>query len=472
MNRLEEKRKFDAKAIDNQENKVLTMTLLKNKLINYSQNIENLIEFLNNKFENNLLLHFQIHSCEGFEYPIDNKFIATNSIPSNFEPIYNNTEEYILLRFFCNTKTPFLLKNHSEFCKQLNKKNNTPIFFISPYQDSYEDEYSYIIEPKFEVKITITENNLITSFENYQENDNLFNEVKEKTTLILNNPDKITINLKTKTDRKITLDSNISEIIDKAKNHMELGDCYLANITTTQTISNEKKFISIIDFFRSWIAIYSRYGIFYHDSGKGIACFSPERFLLVQDGIIATEPIKGTLKSKNATPVLEDAVEIWGNKKEIYEHTLVVDLMRNDLYQVCKPESVVVYRPFYARISGSLIQMQSFILGKLKKEENISTCLSKMLPAGSITGTPKKRVCEIISNLETNKRGYYTGVCGILEQNGNFDSTILIRSIYMGQRGIYYGVGAGITTLSDTQLEFEEFEIKLNSFLPVFEGLL
>jgi para-aminobenzoate synthetase component I len=445
---------------------------LKHKLISYSKNIEELIKFLDNKFQNKILLHFQIHSCEGFEFPIENNFIATNTIPNEIGNIYNISEESILLRFFCNTNTKFFLKNHNELCKQLKLKTNSPIFFVSPYQDSYEEEHSYIIEPTFEIKITITKSALKISFENFLENDNLFDEIKEKSTYLFKNPKKIEQDIRRKIDKKITLSPEISEIIDKAKKHMELGDCYLANITTTQTISSEKKFITIMDFFRSWISIYSRYGIYYKDPEKGIACFSPERFLLLKDGIIATEPIKGTLKSKKCMPILDDANEIWANKKEIYEHTLVVDLMRNDLYQVCKPESIIVYRPFYARISGSLIQMQSFILGKLKKEENLSSCLAKMLPAGSITGTPKKRVCEIISNLETNKRGYYTGVCGILEQNGNFDSTILIRSIYMGQRGIYFGVGAGITTLSDTQLEFEEFEIKLNSFLPVFEGLL
>lgn len=445
---------------------------LKQKLISYSKNIEELIKFLDNKFQEKILLHFQIHSCEGFEFQIDNKFIATNIIPNDIGSIYYNTEEYILLRFFCNTNAIFSLKNQSEFYKQLKLKNNSPIFFISPYQDSYEEEPSYIIKPKFEIKITITKNELKISFENYFESDVIFNETKEKSLFIFKNPEGITQNNTKKISKKITLDHKITEIIDKAKNHMELGDCYLANMTITQTISNRKNFITITDFFKSWISIYSRYGIYYKDFEKGVACFSPERFLLRQNKMIATEPIKGTLKSKKLIPVLEDANKIWANKKEIYEHTLVVDLMRNDLYQVCKPESIIVYRPFYARISGQLIQMQSFILGELKKEEDLSSCLTKMLPAGSITGTPKKKVCEIISNLETKKRGYYTGICGILEQNGDFDSTILIRSIYMGQRGIYYGVGAGITTLSNTQLEFEEFKIKLNSFLPVFEGLL
>ncbi len=455
-----------------QEKNLIKTCQLKQKLMSISKSIEELITFLDDKFQNRILLHFQIHSCEGFEFPIKKKFIATNSIPKEIGSIYDKQEESIILRFFCNTNNIFVLKDHLKLCDHLKLKITSPIFFISPYQDSYDDEYSYIIEPKFEIKVIIKKNELKISFENYSENHVLYNDIKEKAIFILKNPKGITQNITRKTDKKISINSTIAEIIDKAKKHMELGDCYLANITTTQTISKNKKFITSIDFFKSWISIYSRYGIYYKDPDKGIACFSPERFLLLQDGVIIAEPIKGTLKSKKSIPIFSDAKEIWSNKKEIYEHTLVVDLMRNDLYQVCEPESVIVYRPFYARISGSLIQMQSFLLGKIKKEENLSSCLKKMLPAGSITGTPKKRVCEIISKLETNKRGYYTGVCGILEQNGNFDSTILIRSIYMGQRGIYYGVGAGITTLSDTQLEFKEFTIKLNSFLPVFEGLL
>lgn len=450
----------------------MKLNLLKQTLFNYSKNIEKIIDLLETEFQNKFLLHFYINCFDGYEFSIKNKFLATNILPEDYKGINNEKNDFILLRFFCNTNKSFSLNDHHKFCMNLTRKNSSPIFFATPYQDSYNDENSFIIEPKFEFKIFILKDKIKYKFNNYSENINIFEKIQNKLILLLEIPENIT-NIKNNTKNINTLLSkNIIESIEKAKKYMISGDCYLANITKTQVISSEKSFITASNFFKSWLSILSRFGIYYKDCENGIACFSPERYLSLRNGIVISEPIKGTVKSLNIKPTLKDAKKIWDSKKEIYEHTLTVDLIRNDLYNVCTPGSVVVYLPFFAKISGSLIQMQSSIIGMLKENENLSTCLLKMLPAGSITGTPKKRVCEIIANIETTKRGYYTGVCGILEKNGNFDSTILIRSIYMGKRGVYFGVGAGITTLSNSQLEYEEFIIKLNSFSNVFESLI
>lgn len=455
--------------IMNNQNNLLIPKSLKQNLIDHSDDIDILINKIHSLFQEKILLHFQIFNCEGFEFPINNKFVATNSVPKELENMLSSYENYILLRFFCNVNTFFSKNNHLEFCENLNQKFNNPVFFMTPYIDSYDVEQSFIIEPKFEIKIYITTSSIKIYYINYSEDLKIFNKVKLELSPIFSEKKSIDNFNLNRSNKKIKLDKNLKNIIKNAKNHMIKGDCYLANITSTEVFSKDTNFISANDFFKSWLSIFSRFGIFYKDTKKGIASFSPERFLLRQNNTILTEPIKGTLKSKSLYPTQMDANEIWANKKEIYEHTLVIDLMRNDLYQVCIPEKVTVYKPFFARISGSFIQMQSFLIGKMKTGINLSDCLKQMLPAGSITGTPKKRVCEIIANLESTKRGYYTGICGILEQNGDFDTTILIRSIYMGERGIYFGVGAGITSLSDINSEFEECEQKLNSILPVFE---
>ncbi|WP_397601430.1 chorismate-binding protein [Silvanigrella sp.] len=445
---------------------------LKQNLEKYSENISLLINKLNNLFQDKILLHFQIYNCEGYVYNTNSKFVATNSVPRHIEHMISCKENYILLRFFCNIQEYFSKNDHNEFCNELKNKYNCPIFFMTPYSDSYEIEESFILKPNFEIKIYIYENNIKIIFENYNENLSLYEITKQECNFIFSNPKSLKIKNIKKSNKKLVLNENLKNIISQAQNHMNIGDCYLANITSTNIFSKNNNFISAHDFYEAWLSIYSRFGIFYKDSKKALASFSPERFILLKNNLILTEPIKGTLKSNQARPTQQDADQIWSIKKEIYEHTLVIDLMRNDLYQVCEPESISVYKPFFARISGSFIQMQSFIIGSTKKGTNLNTCLRFMLPAGSITGTPKKRVCEIISNLETNKRGYYTGISGIMEINGDFDTTILIRSIYMSKRGVYYGVGAGITSLSDIDSEFEECELKLNSILPVFESRL
>lgn len=443
---------------------------LRQNLEKYSENISLLINKLNYLFQDKILLHFQIYNCEGYDYNINSKFVATNSVPKNLENMISSSENYILLRFFCNTQELFSKNNHTEFCNELKNKYNCPIFFMTPYSDSYDIEESFIIKPNFEIQINISETNINIKFENYNENLSIFEKTKNECNHIFSISKKLKNKNIKKSDKKLVLNENLKNIISQAQNHMNKGDCYLANITSTNTFAKNNNFISANDFYEAWLSIYSRFGIFYKDNKKALASFSPERFILLKNNLILTEPIKGTLKSDQARPTKQDASQIWSIKKEIYEHTLVIDLMRNDLYQVCTPESVTVYKPFFARISGSFIQMQSFIIGNIKNGTNLSTCLKLMLPAGSITGTPKKRVCEIISNLEANKRGYYTGISGIMEINGDFDTTILIRSIYMSERGVYYGVGAGITSLSDIDSEFEECELKLNSILPVFES--
>ena len=115
------------------QNKNLTQEdELKNKLKSYSKNIEKLIQLLENKFNDKILFHFYVHSNEGFEFSIDKKFVATNSINNEIKLVYNNSHNYILLRFFCNVKTLFNLNSNSEFCKKLNSKYQSPVFFMTP----------------------------------------------------------------------------------------------------------------------------------------------------------------------------------------------------------------------------------------------------------------------------------------------------------------------------------------------------
>ena len=156
---------------------------------------------------------------------------------------------------------------------------------------------------------------------------------------------------------------------------------------------------------------------------------------------------------------------LWQKKKEIYEHTLVVDLLRNDLNAVCTPGTVHVQQPFFIKECSTLFHMQSTIFGSLKNNISTADLFAHTLPCGSVTGTPKKKTCQLIKIYEEQKRGFYTGTAGLIETNGSFDSCVLIRSAFKGNLGTYAGVGSGITTLSDPKCEIEEMKLKLNSFL-------
>lgn len=436
------------------------------------QKISNISNYLETLFENKVIYWFQIHSWNGFEYEIGNEFLASNSLNSEFLNIYNLQEDFIEFRFLCGVKKSICTKHKISFFQQLDEHSKkSPLFFTIPYYSTEENpkEDLYVCQCDFEINIKSYKNHFKFDLLNYTNLD--LNHIEEKIADILK-IDFIAVpfdNTK-KTDAIILPDHQIKKSIQNTIDHMISGDCYLANITHAHKITSEKKFISAQDFIKIWFQLKSRYGIFYYDKKIGISCFSPERFLLRKNDVLAAEPIKGTISIQESSEE-KSAKEIWNNKKEIYEHTMVVDLLRHDLNEICQPGSVSVFRPFYLKRTHNLLQMQSSILGKIEKEKTIGSCLSAVLPAGSITGTPKKKVCEIISEQEQNERGYYTGICGILETNGDFDSCILIRSLFLGDEGVYLGVGAGITTLSCPKKEIEEFYIKLHSFSSVLKEL-
>jgi anthranilate/para-aminobenzoate synthase component I len=436
------------------------------------QKISNISNYLETLFKNKVIYWFQIHSWNGYEYEIGDQFLASNSLSEEFSNIYDLKEDFIEFRFLCGVEKSICTKNELNFFEQLDAhKNQSPLFFTIPYSSREENpkEDLHACTCDFEINIKSHKNHFEFDLLNYKNLD--LNHIKKDIVDILKMEPVVNPQTDTgKTDPIILPDLHIKKSIQNTIDHMISGDCYLANITHTHKINPEKKFISAQSFIKIWFQLKSRYGIFYYDEKIGISCFSPERFLLRKNDILAAEPIKGTI-SIQETPEQESAKEIWNNKKEIYEHTMVVDLLRHDLNEICQPGSVSVFRPFYLKRTHSLLQMQSSILGKIEKEKAIGSCLSAALPAGSITGTPKKKVCEIISEQEQNQRGYYTGICGILEANGNFDSCILIRSLFMGNDGVYFGVGAGITTLSCPQKEIEEFYIKLHSFSSVLKEL-
>ncbi len=254
----------------------------------------------------------------------------------------------------------------------------------------------------------------------------------------------------------------IEGIVEK----MREGHCYLMNYTTRVLLERSLENFSAEHFVCDWLENPSRFGAFLKSGANGVMAFSPERFVAVRNGYVFTEPIKGTVAATNgAQPDCELAKILWKNEKEICEHTMVVDLLRNDLNTVCGAESVGVWRPFFAGVAGNLLQMQSTIFGKLREGLNTGSLLRALLPGGSVTGTPKWRVCEFTEKFERERRGYYTGVCGVLEKNGNLDSMLIIRSLCLENNALSAGVGAGITTLSSPNTELHEFETKLQTFL-------
>ena len=239
-----------------------------------------------------------------------------------------------------------------------------------------------------------------------------------------------------------------------------------------RNISHGNSYLLNLTFPSKLIADASLEEIFYMTSAKyrllfrnEFVVFSPEIFVRIKtDGTIRSYPMKGTInasvKKKNKV-IMED-------EKETAEHNTIVDLIRNDLSMNAKNVRVERYR-YIDRIrthNSELLQISSEIAGDLGQEwENrVGDIITSMLPAGSISGAPKKETIRIIKESEIIERGYYTGVMGIYS-SGELDSGVMIRFIEQNETGYVYRSGGGITYLSQAESEYKELIEKI--YVPV-----
>jgi len=233
--------------------------------------------------------------------------------------------------------------------------------------------------------------------------------------------------------------------------HIKSGDTYLLNYTCSTPVETS---LSLQE-------IYAHANAAFKLRVKNeFVCFSPERFIKIQDNTIFTYPMKGTIDAS-----IDNAqAKILANAKETAEHIMVVDLLRNDLAMVSKEVKVSKFRYIDKIKAGNkeLLQVSSEIQGKLENnwESELSKILQKLLPAGSITGTPKKRTVEIINDIEAHDRGYFTGVFGYFDGK-TFDSAVMIRFVQSTKEGLVYKSGGGITLDSNAKDEYQEMLDKI-----------
>jgi len=237
---------------------------------------------------------------------------------------------------------------------------------------------------------------------------------------------------------------------------LKFGDSFLANLTVATPVECT---LGLEEIFRYSDAPYKVLW-----PGKFVV-FSPERFVRIRSGRIYTHPMKGTSKDEldaGGRSLLE-------NIKEFEEQATVVDLMRNDIGMVARDVRVDKFRYLESiRTShGTIWQTSSQISGSLPANyrEQIGTILATMLPAGSISGAPKKRTLEIIREAEPVSRGWYTGVCGYFD-GFDLDSAVMIRFIEEGPKGLIFRSGGGITARSTPDQEYQEMKDKV--YVPIY----
>jgi para-aminobenzoate synthetase component 1 len=232
------------------------------------------------------------------------------------------------------------------------------------------------------------------------------------------------------------------------------GDTYLLNLTQPTIIDTP---LSLKEIFNRANA---HYKLRYRDE---FVCFSPEQFIKIEGSKIHTYPMKGTIDAS-----IENAKEkILNNQKEMAEHVMVVDLLRNDISIVAKNVKVEEFRYITQIEAGEkkLLHVSSHISGDVGYDwhDKIGDILNSLLPAGSISGAPKKSTVDIIDEVENYDRGYFSGVFGVYDGK-SFDSGVMIRFIEKTKDGYIYKSGGGITLDSDVKSEYNELLDKV--YLP------
>jgi len=242
---------------------------------------------------------------------------------------------------------------------------------------------------------------------------------------------------------------------NKVKEEIAAGNSYLLNLTCSTPVDIE---LTLRDIF---LMSNARYKLLVEDQ---FVCFSPEIFITISEGIIQSFPMKGTIDS--AIPGAREM--ILNDPKETAEHYTIVDLIRNDLNMVSDRVRVERFR-YVETIDTSektLLQVSSEICGDLDKDyiSRIGDIIYTLLPAGSVSGAPKRKTVEIIEETEDRERGYYTGIFGIFDGR-KLDSGVMIRFIEKTGSGYIYHSGGGITSSSDPVSEYREMTDKI--YVPI-----
>jgi para-aminobenzoate synthetase component 1 len=243
--------------------------------------------------------------------------------------------------------------------------------------------------------------------------------------------------------------------LEKALEEIRSGNTYLLNLTFETPIESDLSLKEIFTYAKA------KYKLYFKDK---FICFSPEKFIEIEENKISTYPMKGTIEAS-----IPNAKEkILANEKEMAEHVMIVDLMRNDLGIVGTKVQVEKFRYVEKIKAGEkeLLQVSSKITAKLPNDwrENIGSLLKTLLPAGSITGTPKKSTVNIIDAIENYERNFYTGIFGVFDGE-NLYSAVMIRFIEKKNGKLFYKSGGGITIDSAAKGEYEELIDKI--YLPL-----
>lgn len=256
-------------------------------------------------------------------------------------------------------------------------------------------------------------------------------------------------------------------MVEKAKHHIKEGDIFQIVLSNRLEAGFEGSLLNTYRVLRTLNP--SPYMFYFSSSDLEVAGASPETLVKLKDGVLHTFPLAGTRprgKDEEEDKALEQ--ELLADPKELAEHNMLVDLGRNDIGRISKFGTVEVEKYLCIERYSHVMHIGSTVRGDIREDEDALSAIDAILPAGTLSGAPKIKACQLINDLENNKRGIYGGAIGYLDFTGNLDTCIAIRIAYKKNGKVFVRSGAGIVADSIPEKEYQEC---LNKAAAVIKAL-
>lgn len=259
------------------------------------------------------------------------------------------------------------------------------------------------------------------------------------------------------------------EMVVRAKKYIYEGDIFQVVLSNRLEAEFEGSLLNTYRMLRTTNP--SPYMFYFSSDDMEVAGSSPETLVKLEDGVLHTFPLAGT-RPRGKTDEEDKELErgLLADEKELSEHNMLVDLGRNDLGKISEFGSVEVEKYMSIERYSHVMHIGSTVRGKIRKEFCALDAVDAVLPAGTLSGAPKIRACEIINELENNKRGIYGGAIGYIDFRGNLDTCIAIRLCFKKNGRVFVRSGAGIVADSVPENEFTECINKAKAVVNALEA--
>ena len=244
-------------------------------------------------------------------------------------------------------------------------------------------------------------------------------------------------------------------MVEKAKHHIKEGDIFQIVLSNRLEANFEGSLLNTYRILRTLNP--SPYMFYFSSSDMEVAGASPETLVKLEDGILHTFPLAGT-RPRGKTEEEDNALmeDLLSDEKELAEHNMLVDLGRNDIGKISKFGTVEVEKYHSIEKYSHVMHIGSTVRGEILDDKDALSAIDAILPAGTLSGAPKIKACQLINDLENNKRGIYGGAIGYLDFTGNLDTCIAIRIAYKKNGKVFVRSGAGIVADSVPEKEYQE----------------